>query len=46
MITAVLNKNKARKAAQRKITVLQLQKICGFLNFLGRAIIPGRAFTR
>ena len=35
--------------AQRKpikVKVLQLQKVCGFLNFLGRAIIPGRAFTR
>ena len=29
-----------------KITLLQLQKICGFLNFIGRCIIPGRAFTR
>ena len=29
----------------RKITLNQLQKICGFLNFLGRCIIPGRAFT-
>ena len=30
----------------RKLTVKQLQKICGFLNFLGHAIVPGRAFTR
>ena len=29
-----------------KITLNQLQKICGFLNFIGRCIIPGRAFTR
>ena len=29
-----------------KIKVLQLQKICGFLNFIGRDIVPGRAFTR
>ena len=29
-----------------KVKVLQLQKICGFLNFLCRAVIPGRAFTR
>ena len=28
------------------MTIHQLQKICGFLNFLGRAIIPGCAFTR
>ena len=31
---------------RKKITVKQLQKICGFLNFLGRCVIPGRAFTR
>ena len=30
----------------KKVTLNQLQKICGFLNFLGRCIIPGRAFTR
>ena len=40
MIAFVLNKR------NRRITVHQLQKICGFLNFLGRAIIPGCAFTR
>ena len=32
--------------AKKKITVRELQKICGFLNFLGRCIVPGRAFTR
>ena len=30
----------------KKVTLNQLQKICGFLNFLGKCIIPGRAFTR
>ena len=40
MISHVLNKK------SKKLTVLQLQKICGFLNFLGKAIVPGRAFTR
>ena len=30
----------------RKVTLNQLQKVCGFLNFLGRCVIPGRAFTR
>ena len=30
----------------KKVTVLEMQKICGFLNFLGKAIVPGRAFTR
>ena len=29
-----------------KVTLNQLQKVCGFLNFLGRCVIPGRAFTR
>ena len=36
----------ALSAKKGKITVLQLQKICGFLNFLSRAVVPGRAFTR
>ena len=40
MVTHIINKR------NRKITVLQLQRICGFLNFLSRAVIPGRAFTR
>ena len=31
---------------KRKITLHELQKLCGFLNFLCRAIVPGRAFTR
>ena len=30
----------------RKCTVHQMQKLCGFLNYLCRCIIPGRAFTR
>ena len=29
-----------------KVIVHESQKLCGFLNFLGRAIVPGRAFTR
>ena len=40
LITAVLTAKKG------KITLKQLQKICGFLNFLGRAIVPGCTFTR
>ena len=40
LITEVLNKK------SKKITLNQLQKICGFLNFLGKCVIPGRAFTR
>ena len=30
----------------KKATIKELQQLCGFLNFLGRAIVPGRAFTR
>ena len=30
----------------KKVTVLQLQKVRGLLNFLLKAIFPGRAFTR
>ena len=30
----------------KKVTLHQLQKVCGFLNFLGRCVIPSRAFTR
>ena len=30
----------------KKLLVHQLQRICGFLNFLGKAIVPGRVFTR
>ena len=31
---------------KRKTTVHKVQSLCGFLNFLGRAVVPGRAFTR
>ena len=42
---------KARELIQKVITkrslrVKTLQKITGYLNFLGKAIVPGRAFTR
>ena len=40
LIDSVLNKKSG------KLTLLQLQKICGFLNFLCRCVTPGRAFTR
>ena len=30
---------------RKKVTVLQVQQLCGYLNFLCRCIIPGRAFT-
>ena len=29
-----------------KTTVHELQQLCGFLNFLGCAVVPGRAFTQ
>ena len=45
MIEYILGKSELPRA-KRKITVRQLQRICGFLNFLSRAVIPGRAFTR
>ena len=32
--------------SRRKITVHQLQRLCGFLNFLCKCVVPGRAFTR
>ena len=44
MLEHVLSKQD-KPAAKRKMTILQLQKICGFLNFLSCAVIPGRAFT-
>ena len=40
MVTYLLNPNK------RKATVLQIQQLTGYLNFLCRCVIPGRAFTR
>ena len=40
MINRVLTHNK------RKTTLHNLQQITGFLNFLGKAVSPGRAFTR
>ena len=33
-------------AKKGKVTLKQIERLCGFLNFLGRAIVPGRAFTR
>ena len=32
--------------SKKKTTVLRLQQICGFLNFLCRCVVPGRVFTR
>ena len=54
--TISIPKEKIEKALQlidrvllnksRKITLHQLQQICGYLNFLCKAVVPGRAFTR
>ena len=38
MVQFFLNKR------NRKVMILQFQKLCGFLNFLCKCIIPGRAF--
>ena len=32
--------------SKRKANVKELEKLAGFLNFLNKAIVPGRAFTR
>ena len=31
---------------RKKATVKELQKFCGYLNFIGKAVVLGRAFTR
>lgn len=31
---------------KKKVTVLQIQQLAGILNFICRAVVPGRAFTR
>ena len=40
MTDKILNNNKSKE------TLHQLQKLCGFLNFLCKCVVPGRAFTR
>ena len=40
LIQQILNKK------SRKVTVHKLQKLCGFLNFICKCIVPGRPFTR
>ena len=32
--------------SKRTIELRQLERLCGYLNFLGKCIVPGRAFTR
>ena len=32
--------------SKRNITILMIQRLTGILNFLGKAIVPGRTFTR
>ena len=38
--------NRVLGKQSKKITLHELQKLCGFLNHLCKAILPGRAFTR
>ena len=38
MLTDMLNR--------KKVTIKDLQLLCGYLNFLNKAVIPGRVFTR
>ena len=40
MINHLLNKK------SKKVTILELQKLTGFLNFLCKCIVPGRTFTK
>ena len=40
MIHYFLNK------VNKKVTVLEFQRLCGYLNFLCRCIVPGRTFVR
>ena len=40
MIDYILNKK------SKKIKLRQLQQLCGYLNFLSKAVVPGRTFTR
>lgn len=35
-----------RVVESKKVTVMQLQQLTGLLNFICRAVVPGRAFTR
>ena len=36
----------AQVLGNKKTMVHKLQSLCGFLNFLGRSVVPGRAFIR
>ena len=38
--------SKVLKKDNKKMKLQQLQQLTGFLNFLGKAVVPGRAFTR
>ena len=37
---------KMLESKKKKTTLRELQQLCGFLNFIGKCIVPGRAFTR
>ena len=49
MVTLFLSRKGKRvkgKTRPPKMTLHELQTLCGFLNFIGKGIVPGRAFTR
>ena len=38
--------NRMLNSKRKKTTLRELQQLCGFLNFISKAIVPGRTFTR
>ena len=38
--------NNMLRKKSKKTTLQKLQQLCSFLNFLGKCVVPGRAFTR
>ena len=38
--------SKVLESKKKKVTLHQLQQLCGFLNFLAKAVVPGRTFMR
>ena len=43
--SAIAMIDKVLSSRTRKVTVNQIQKLTGFLNFLCKCVVPGRAFT-
>ena len=46
VIRAINAINDMLNKPSKKTTLHKLEQLCGFLNFLGKSIVPGRAFTR